>query len=113
MIKISRRKRYIKGRVYTVNDHVLVRFSKGNRRVVALNNDKNNMHVRRIMSLYDKNGKRRNLIPIEKYPDIRKPSGIEKRTFRKTISGKPIQERYLTKTRTRLNRWDRTKMYGK
>ncbi len=77
---------------------------------MALNNDKNNMHVRRIMSLYDKNGKRRDLIPIEKYPDIPKESGIEKKTFRKTLSGKPIQEKYLTKTRTRLNKWDMKKI---
>ena len=107
---MARRKRYIKGRVYTLNDHVLVRFSKGHRRVVALNNDRNEMHVRRIMSLYDDQGKRRDLIPIEKYPDIRKPSGIEKRTFRKTLSGKPIQEKFLGKTKTRLNKWDRKKM---
>ena len=116
MIKISRRKKHIQGRVYKLNDHVLVHFSKGNnqyRRVVALNNDKSNMHVRRIMSLYDKNGKRRDLILIEKYPDIPKASGIEKRTYRKTASGKPIQEKYLTKTKTRLNKWDRKKMYGR
>ena len=68
------------------------------------------MHVRRIMSLYDDQGKRRDLIPIEKYPDIPKPSGIEKRTFRKTLSGKPIQEKFLGKTKTRLNKWDRKKM---
>ena len=65
------------------------------------------------MSLYDKNGKRRDLIPIEKYPDIPKASGIEKRTFRKTTSGKPIQEKHLTKTKTCLNKWDRKKMYGR
>ena len=64
-------------------------------------------------SLYDKNGKRKNIIPIEKYPDIPKESGIEKRTFRSTVSGKPIQEKYLTKTKTRLNKWDRAKMYKK
>ena len=92
---------------------MLVRFSKSNRKVVALNNDRNEMHVRRITSLYDKNGKRKDVIPIEKYPDIPKASGIEKRTFRKTIGGKPIQEKYLKKTNTRLNKWDRKKMYGK
>lgn len=108
---MSRRKNYIKGKVYKMNDHVLVKYSKSDRRVVSLNNDRNNMEVRRIMSLYDKNGKRRNLIPIEKYPDIPKESGVEKRTFRKTSSGKPIQERYLTKTKTRLNKWDQKKMY--
>lgn len=113
MIKISRKKKYITGRVYKINDRLLVRFSKGNRRVVSLNNNKNNMELRRIMSLYDDNGKRRNLIPIEKYPDIPKESGIEKRTFRKTVSGKPLQEKYLKKTKTRLNKWDRKKMYYK
>ena len=110
---MSRKKKSVKGRVYLINDHVLVKFSKANRRVVALNNDKNKMDVRRITSLYDKNGKRKNVIPIEKYPDIPKESGIEKRTFRFTVSGKPIQEKYLTKTKTRLNKWDRAKMYKK
>ena len=109
---MARKKRYITGRVYKLNDRVLVKFSKSDRMVVSLNNNKNEMHVRRIMSLYDKNGnRRRNLIPIEKYPDISKVSGIEKRTFRKTLSGKPIQEKYLTKTKTRLNKWDRKNMY--
>lgn len=101
---MARRKRYIQGKVYKLNDHALVKYSKSNRRVVVLNNNKNNMEVRRIMSLYDKKGNKRNLIPIEKYPDINKFSGIEKRTFRKTVSGKPIQERYLIKTKTRLNK---------
>ena len=108
---MGRRKKYIKGRVYKLNDHVLVKYSKSDRRVVALNNDKNAMHVRRITSLYDKNGRRKNVIPIEKYPDISKHSGIEKRTFRSTVSGKPIQEKFLKKTKTRLNKWDRKNMY--
>ena len=109
---MTRRKRYITGKVYKINDHVLVKYSKSDRRIVSLNNDRNNMEVRRIMSLYDKNGNRKkNLISIEKYPDIPKASGIEKRTFRKTASGKPIQEKYLIKTQTRLNKWDRKNMY--
>ena len=110
---MSRKKKYIKGRVYTINDHLLVKHSKSNRRVVALNNDRNNMHVRRITSLYDSNGKRKDVIPIERYPDIPKPSGIEKKTFRKTLRGKSIQESYLKKTNTRLNKWDIRKMYYK
>ena len=110
---MSRRKKYIRGRVYIVNDHVLVKHSKPNRRVVVLNNDKNNMHVRRITSLYDKQGRRKNVIPIEKYPDIIKSSGIEKRTFRHTVGGKPLQEKYMTKTKTRLNKWDQQRMYKK
>ena len=98
--------------MYKLNDHVLVRSHKSGRRVVVLNNDPNEMHVRRIMSLYDENGNLRNgLVPIEKYPDIPKPSGIEMRTFRKTVFGKPIQEKYLDKTKTRLNKWDMKKAY--
>ena len=76
-----------------------------------MGNDKNNMAVRRISSLYDKNGnKKSNLVPIEKYPDIPKFSGVEVKTFRKTINGKPIQEKFLRKTKTRLNKWDMKKI---
>ena len=72
-----------------------------------MGNDKNNMAVKRITSLYDKNGnKKERLIPIEKYSDIPKASGVEDKTFRKTTSGKPIREKYLSKTNTRLNKWD-------
>ena len=60
-----------------------------------MGNDKNNMAVKRIMSLHDKNGnKKERLIPIEKYSDIPKASGVEDKTFRKG------------KTNTRLNKWD-------
>ena len=70
------------------------------------------MHVRRIMSLYDKEGKQRQgLIPIEKYPDIRKESGVEGKTFRKTIKGQNIKEKHLKKTNTRLNKWDMRNIY--
>lgn len=96
-----------------INDNLLVKHSKSNRRVVALNNDRSNVHVRRITSLYGSNGKRKNVIPIEKYPDIPKFSGIEKKTFRKTLRGKPIKESLLKKTNTRLNKWDQKKMYWK
>ena len=69
------------------------------------------MAVRRISSLYDNKGKKKEwLIPIEKYPDIPKVSGVEDKTFRKTVSGKPIQEKYLGKTNTRLNKWDMDKI---
>ena len=72
------------------------------------------MEVRRIFSLYDKNGTlRKNLIPIEKYKDIPKPSGVENKTFRKTLKGKPIQEKFLRKTKTRLNKWDMRKLVKK
>lgn len=108
---MSRRKKYIKGKVYIINDNLLVKNNKAGRRIVAINNDKNNMAVRRISSLYDKNGnKKERLIPIEKYPDIPKASGVENKTFRKTIRGKPIKEKQLKKTKTRLNKWDMRKI---
>ena len=104
---MARRKRYIKGRVYFTNDKFLVKGGKKKRRIVAMNNDKDNVAVRRISSLYDKNGnKKKRLIPIEKYPDIPKESGVEDKTFRNTVNGKPIKEKYLSKTKTRLNKWD-------
>ncbi len=104
---MSRRKRYIKGKVYETNDKILVGGKGKKRKVVSMGNDRNNMAVRRISSLYDNKGKKKGrLIPIEKYPDIPKPSGVEDKTFRKTVSGKPIQEKYLGKTNTRLNKWD-------
>ena len=104
---MARRKRYIRGKVYFTNDKVLVGGRGKKRRVVSLGNDKNNMEVRRILSLFDKNGnKREHLIPIEKYPDIKELSGVEVKTFRETKSGNAIQEKYLTKTKTRLNKWD-------
>lgn len=69
------------------------------------------MELRRITSLYNNNGKQKNVIPIEKYPDITKASGIENKTFRKTLRGKPIQEKFLKKTNTRLNKWDMSKIF--
>ena len=76
-----------------------------------MGNDKQNMEVKRILSLYDKNGKKKDyLIPIEKYPDVPEYSGVEDKTFRKAINGNSINEKYLIKTRTRLNKWDMAKI---
>lgn len=111
---MARRKKYIKGNVYITSDKLLVGGKGKKRRVVSMGNDKNNMAVRRISSLYDKNGnKKKNLIPIEKYPDMPKASGVEVKTFRKTVSGKPIKEKHLGKTKTRLNKWDMAKISTK
>ncbi len=111
---MARRKKYIKGKVYMTNDKVLVGGRGKTRRVVSMGNDKENMAVRRISTLYDKDGnKKKNLIPIEKYPDIPKASGVEVKTFRKTVSGKPIKEKYLGKTKTRLNKWDMARITTK
>ena len=91
---MSRRKRYIRGRVYITNDSLLVRGGMKKRRVVAMNNDKENMAVRRISSLYNADGiKKKRLIPIEKYPDIPKVSGVENKTFRSSFRGDPIKEK--------------------
>lgn len=109
---MSRKKRYIRGKVYFANDKTLVGGKGKKRRVVSMGNDRNKMEVRRISSLYDKNGKKKErLIPIEKYPDIPKPSGVEEKTFRKTVSGEPIKEKFLGKTKTRLNKWDLKKLF--
>ena len=111
---MSRRRRYIRGKVYITSDKLLVGGKGKKRRVVSMGNDKDNMAVRRISSLYDKNGnKKQNLIPIEKYPDIPKASGVEVKTFRKTVNGKPINEKQLGKTNTRLNKWDMAKIATK
>ena len=114
MIKTSRKKKYIRGKVYITSDKLLVGGKGKKRRVVSMGNDKENMAVRRISSLYDKNGnKKKNLILIEKYPDIPKASGVEIKTFRKTIGGKPIKEKHLGKTQTRLNKWDMSRITTK
>lgn len=104
---MARKKRYITNKVYITDDKVLVGGKGKKRYVVSMGNDKNNMAVRRISSLYDEKGKKKEkLIPIERYPDLHKPSGVEEKTFRETISGKPINEKYMRKTNTRLNKWD-------
>lgn len=112
---MARRKKYLTGRVYYTNDKILVGGKGKPRRVVAMGNDRENMEVRRISRLYDDNGKRRAyLTPIEKYPDVRIPSGVEDKTFRKTVNGKPLQEKYMKKSKTRLNKWDMDKIrWGK
>ena len=110
---MARRKRYIKGRVYLVDDKLLSRdgYSKQNRRVVALNNNKSQVKLAKIKSLYDANGNRRkNLIPIEKYPNIQKPSGVYTYVYRKTKWNTPIKEKKLVKTNVRLNKWDMNKI---
>jgi len=104
---MSRRKRYIKGRVYITSDATFGGARKKKRRVVSMGNDRNNMSVRKISSLYDKEGKKKkNLIPIEKYPDVRKESGVERKTQRHNYKGEPLREALMTKTNTRLNKWD-------
>ena len=106
---MARRKRYIKGRVYYTNDSILVNVKPKKRRVVAINNNPNMVHVKRILTA----NKGRNSIrgkPIEKYPDIPKQSVVENRTFRKTRSGKPIKASNMRKSATRFNKWTERKL---
>ncbi len=110
---MSRRKKYIRGKIYITNDSLFSYdgYSKKNRRIVAINNDRNSMKVLKIKSLYDKKGKlRKNLIPIEKYPDINKISGIDKKIYSRTSRNKKIKENKLKKTKSRLNKWDLKKI---
>jgi len=110
---LARRKRYIKGRVYITNDSLFSPdgYSTPGRRVVAVNTDRNNMHVVKVKKLVDDKGKpRKDMIPIEKYGSIRKPSGVYPYVYRKTAQGNPIEEKRMKKTKTRLNKWDMKKI---
>ena len=103
---MGRKKKYIKGKVYIINDSLVSydKFNKPNRRVVAINNDKNNMHIVKIKGLYDKNGnKRLKLIPIEKYNFLSKESGIDPKVHKKTRWGTSIRESKLYDINSRLN----------
>lgn len=110
---MARRRRYMRGKIYITNDSLFSRdgYKKKNRRVVAVNNDKNHMHVVKIKGLYDGNGKRRkNLIPIEHYEGLTKLSGIHPFVHKKTKRNTPIKESKLRKTNVRLNKWDMKKI---
>ena len=106
---MARRKRYVKGRVFITNDAVLTKSAPKKRRVVVTNNNPKKARVRRVLSA----GKGRNSqkgTPIEKYPDIRKESVVESRTFTQSINGQPLDTTRMRKTKTRLNKWDRKKL---
>lgn len=68
---------------------------------------------KRITKLENGGRNARHGTPIEIYPDIPKPSAVEDKTFRKKINGKPIREKDLIKTHTRLNKWDMEKILSK
>jgi hypothetical protein len=106
---MARRKRHIKGVVYYTNDTALVNSKPKSRMVVSVNNDPQNMHVRRVLTA-NKGKNSANGIPIERYPNIRKESVVERRVFKKTRSSQPIQAKKMKKSKTRLNKWDRKKI---
>lgn len=110
---MARRKRYLRGKIYITGDGVFSRdnYQKSNRRVVALNNNKNALHVVKIKGMTDSKGnKRNNLIPIENYPALTKASGIHPYVYKRTKWGKSIKEKKLIKTNSRLNKWDLKKI---
>lgn len=108
---MRRNKRHVKGQVYYINDNLLVEYSKQHRRVVVVNDDPQNAHVMRIMGLYDKNNMlRKNLVPIERYNFTTKASGIERKVYKKTRKGQPIQTKYMKSANGRLNKWDMSKI---
>lgn len=110
---MKRKKRYIRGRIYIINDGLVSRdgYRKRNRCVVAVNNDRKNVHIAKIKSLYNSDGSMRpNLIPIENYNCLTKPSGIHPKVYKKNKWGKPIVEKKMIKTKSRLNKWDMKKI---
>lgn len=110
---MSRRKRYIKGKVFITNNNLLTNHNKANRRIVVINNNPEEAHVKRILTARPGSRTTRKGIPIEKYPDIPKNSVVENKTFRRTIKGERINTNRLKKTKTRLNKWDMAKLVKK
>lgn len=106
---MSRRKRYIKGNIYITNDSILRKTKSKKRRVVATNNDKNHVIVKRILTAKKGRNSRKGT-PIERYPDVPKASVVENRSYKRTISGKPISTSKMRKTKSRLNKFDRKKL---
>ena len=109
---MSRRKRYIKYRIFVTNDAILVKSNPKKRRVVVVNNDKNNAFVMRILSASGGRNAKHG-IKIEKYPDVPKDSVVEKRVRKKTVNNKPINTKRMRKTKSRLNKWDAKKIEKK
>lgn len=106
-------KKKFRGNIYLINDSLVSNdnYSKANRRVVAVNNNPNNLHIVKIKSLYDKNGNRRkNLIRIGKYKCLTKKSGIHPKVYKKTRFTTNIKESKLHKTNCKLNLYDRFKI---
>lgn len=110
---MARRKRYIRGRIYIINDGLVSHdgYRKANRRVVAVNNNKKEAHIAKIKSLRKSDGTMRtNLIPIENYNALSKPSGVYPYVYKRTAKGQPIEVSKMKKTRSRLNKWDMKKI---
>lgn len=110
---MGRKKRYLEGRIFITNDRLFSNdgFNKGNRRVVVLNNDKSEAVICKIKSLKDKEGNlRQKLIPIERYPCLTKPSGVDPNLRKRTNKGGKINLQKMQPTASRLNKWDMKKV---
>ena len=108
-----KRKKKLRGNIYLINDALVSDdgYRKANRRVVAVNNNPNNLKIVKIKSLYDSNGNRRKkLIPIGKYKCLTKKSGISLRVYKNTSKGQCINERKLKRTNCKLRLIDRFKI---
>ena len=106
--------RTIFGNIYKINDDLVSydSYSKSDRRIVVVNNNPRRIRFVKIKGLYDDSGKRRKrVLPISRYHCLDKPSGIDKRVYKKTSRGQPIRESYLRKTNYRLNRSDLPKIF--
>ncbi len=115
MIVRWEKKRYLEGRIFITNNRLFSNdgFNKGNRRVVVLNNDKSEAVICKIKSLKDKEGNlRQKLIPIERYPCLTKPSGVDPNLRKRTNKGK-INLQKMQPTAGRLNKCDMKKVKEK
>ena len=112
--KRKKGERIIFGYIYKINDDLVSydNYSKADRRIVVVNNNPHRIRFVKIKGLYDDSGKRRKrVLPISRYYCLDKPSGIDKRVYKKTARGQPIKESFLRKTNYRLNRSDLPKIF--
>lgn len=110
---MGRKKRSIEGKIYITNDSLFSKdgYKKSGRRVVVINNKKQEAEVCKIKSIKDKNGRvREKLIPIERYPCLTKDSGVDPKVYERTNKGSKIKVSKMKPTTSRLNKWDMNKV---
>lgn len=114
-VKFSKRKhKSIMWRIYKIDDNLVSKdnFYKKGRPVIALNNDKKAVKFIKITKLNKEDGSvKPGVTKIEKYPDVHKyVSGARTEIYDKTRWNEPILEEKLTKTKSRINKWDQYKI---
>lgn len=113
---MGRKNRTIEGRVYITNDALFSNdgYRKSGRRIVVINEDKNEAVVCKIKGIKRPDGSiREKLIPIERYSCLTKDSGVDPKVYKKTRRGNNIEVSKMKKTTTRLNKWDMKKVKEK